>query len=63
MGKIFDRFHILCRNVALIKSDKDTRYAIDSVVTHDGVRMQCLALNELSTFRTKLGVESYEKVS
>lgn len=50
------------RNVAMIKSDKDTRYAIDSVVTHDGARMQCLALNELSTFRTKLGVESYDKL-
>ena len=65
MEGIFDRsdnYYGTCRNVAMIKSDKDTRYAIDSVVTHDGARMQCLALNELSTFRTKLGVESYDKV-
>lgn len=46
----------------MIKSNKDTRYAIDSVVTHDGLRMQCLALNELSTFQTELGVEAYDKV-
>lgn len=46
----------------MIKSDKDTRYAIDSVVTHDGMRMQCLALNELSAVQMKLGVEAYDKV-
>ncbi|ONK59788.1 uncharacterized protein A4U43_C08F10700 [Asparagus officinalis] len=50
------------RKVAMIKSDRDTRYAIDSIVTHDGTRMRCLALNELSTFRTKLGVEAYDKL-
>lgn len=50
------------RMVAMIKSDKDTRYAVDSVVTHDGARMKCLPLNELSTFRTKLGADAYDKL-
>ncbi|CAN6713070.1 unnamed protein product [Malus baccata var. baccata] len=39
------------RNVAMIKSSKDTRYAIDSVVTHDGVKFPCWALSDLSLFR------------
>ncbi|KAM2035274.1 hypothetical protein EV2_039281 [Malus domestica] len=39
------------RNVAMIKSSKDTRYAIDSVVTHDGVKFPCWALSDLSSFR------------
>ncbi|KAM1125051.1 hypothetical protein PS2_040131 [Malus domestica] len=33
------------RNVAMIKSRKDTRYAIDAVVTHDGVKFPCWALS------------------
>ncbi|KAJ6812879.1 thymidine kinase-like [Iris pallida] len=50
------------RRVAMIKSNKDTRYAVDSIVTHDGARMHCLALSELSTFRTNIGVEAYNKL-
>ncbi|KAL6658060.1 hypothetical protein ACP70R_004307 [Stipagrostis hirtigluma subsp. patula] len=50
------------RSVVLIKSDKDNRYGLDSVVTHDGTKMACWALSELSSFRDKLGIESYDKV-
>jgi thymidine kinase len=48
--------------VALIKSDKDNRYGLDSVVTHDGTKMPCWALPELSSFQDKLGTEAYDKV-
>ncbi|KAF3783651.1 Thymidine kinase [Nymphaea thermarum] len=50
------------RQVALIKSDKDTRYAKSSVVTHDGTKMSCWALPNLSMFRTKIGAEAYHKL-
>ena len=56
----FSRRH--CRTVALIKSDKDNRYGLDSVVTHDGTKMACWALSELSSFHDKLGIEAYDKV-
>ncbi|KAK1295676.1 Thymidine kinase [Acorus calamus] len=51
------------RTVVMIKSEKDTRYGLDSVVTHDGVKMPCWALNELSTFKAKLGPEAYDKIN
>ncbi|PKA59935.1 Thymidine kinase [Apostasia shenzhenica] len=47
------------RRVAMIKSDKDTRYGLDSVVSHDGVKMPCFALSELSVFQSKIGDEAY----
>ncbi|KAH0983977.1 hypothetical protein GBA52_011154 [Prunus armeniaca] len=50
------------RNVAMIKSSKDTRYAIDSVVTHDGAKFPCWALPDLSSFRQNFGGEAYEKL-
>lgn len=50
------------RNIAMIKSSKDTRYAIDSVVTHDGAKFPCWALPELTSFRQKLGDDAYEKL-
>uniref|UniRef100_A0ACD5Z1F5 Uncharacterized protein n=1 Tax=Avena sativa TaxID=4498 RepID=A0ACD5Z1F5_AVESA len=50
------------RTVALVKSDKDNRYGLDSVVTHDGTKMPCWALPELSSFQDKLGTEAYNKV-
>ncbi|XP_042376301.1 thymidine kinase-like [Zingiber officinale] len=50
------------RNVAVIKSDKDTRYGLDSIVTHDGAKMPCIALPELSVFRERLGAEAYNKL-
>ncbi|KAM0072826.1 putative thymidine kinase [Helianthus debilis subsp. tardiflorus] len=50
------------RNIALIKSSKDTRYAIDSVVTHDGNKHPCWPLSDLSSFKQKVGEEAYDKV-
>jgi thymidine kinase len=50
------------RNVALIKSDKDNRYGLDSVVTHDGTKMECWAISQLSSFHEKLGIQAYDKV-
>ncbi|XP_041005506.1 thymidine kinase a [Juglans microcarpa x Juglans regia] len=50
------------RNIAIIKSSKDTRYAIDSVVTHDGMKFPCLALPDLLSFRQKFGDDAYEKL-
>ncbi|CAL9129501.1 unnamed protein product [Musa acuminata var. zebrina] len=50
------------RSVAMIKSDKDHRYGLDSVVTHDGVKMPCFAVSELLSFRDKLGAEAYNKL-
>ena len=46
----------------MIKSSKDTRYAIDSVVTHDGAKFPCWALPDLSSFRQKFGEDAYNKV-
>ncbi|CAL9174786.1 unnamed protein product [Musa hybrid cultivar] len=51
------------RSVAMVKSDKDARYGLDSVVTHDGMKMPCFALSELSSFRDKLGTEAYDKLN
>ncbi|GMP77848.1 hypothetical protein CsSME_00033987 [Camellia sinensis var. sinensis] len=50
------------RNVAIIKSSKDTRYAVDSVVTHDGTKFPCWALQDLLSFRQKFGDEAYAKL-
>lgn len=55
--------HLLCRNVAVIKSNRDTRYGLDSIVTHDGVKLPCVALPSLSLFRQKFGFDAYEQVS
>ncbi|KAK7245964.1 hypothetical protein RIF29_40818 [Crotalaria pallida] len=50
------------RNVAVIKSNKDTRYGLDSIVTHDGEKFPCLALTNLASFKQKLGVDAYVKL-
>lgn len=50
------------RTVAMIKSSKDTRYAIDSVVSHDGVKFPCWALPDLSSFKKNFGVDDYDKL-
>ncbi|GLT74562.1 hypothetical protein SLA2020_463500 [Shorea laevis] len=50
------------RNVAMIKSSKDTRYAVDLVVTHDGQKFPCWALPDLMSFPLRLGKEAYEKL-
>lgn len=48
--------------MAVVKSDKDNRYGLASIVTHDGVKMACLALSDLSSFRNQFGPEAYDKV-
>ena len=50
------------RNVVMLKSSKDTRYATDSVVTHDGIKFPCWALPNLLSFREKYGHDAYQKV-
>ncbi|XP_074271963.1 thymidine kinase a isoform X2 [Silene latifolia] len=52
----------LGRNIALIKSDKDTRYELNSVVTHDGNKYPCWALHNLSSFRQKIGPSAYNEL-
>ncbi|KAG2688567.1 hypothetical protein I3843_09G102800 [Carya illinoinensis] len=50
------------RSVALIKSNKDTRYGLDAIVTHDGVKLPCWALADLSSFRQKFGPDAYAQL-
>ncbi|KAK7831951.1 pentatricopeptide repeat-containing protein [Quercus suber] len=50
-------------SVAIIKSNKDTRYGLDSIVTHDGAKLPCLALPDLSSFRQKFGLDAYDQKS
>ncbi|RZC76530.1 hypothetical protein C5167_000653 [Papaver somniferum] len=50
------------RNVEVVKSSKDTRYGLDSIVTHDGKKLSCWAMPDLSSFRAKLGDEGYDKL-
>ncbi|CAN8252058.1 unnamed protein product [Cochlearia groenlandica] len=48
------------KNIAVIKSDKDTRYSIDSIVSHDGEKFPCWALPNLSSFKERFGFDAYE---
>ncbi|KAL6571970.1 Thymidine kinase a [Orobanche minor] len=50
------------RSVAMIKSSKDTRYAVDAVVTHDGTKFPCWPLPDLLSFKRQIGVDAYEKL-
>ncbi|XP_024983867.1 thymidine kinase a-like [Cynara cardunculus var. scolymus] len=50
------------RNVAIIKSSKDTRYGLDSIVTHDGEKLPCWPLEALSSFKERIGIEAYHKL-
>ncbi|XP_050387303.1 thymidine kinase a-like [Argentina anserina] len=50
------------RNLAMMKSSKDNKYAIDSVVTHDGAKFSCWALPDLSLFRHRFGGDASEKL-
>ncbi|KAG5252445.1 thymidine kinase [Salix suchowensis] len=50
------------RNVAIIKSNKDNRYGLDSVVTHDGVKLPCCALPNLSSFKQNFGQDAYDQL-
>lgn len=56
-------FIFVCRNAAVIKSSKDTRYGLDSIVTHDGEKLSCWPLEALSSFKERIGLEAYHKVS
>ncbi|KAK4485004.1 hypothetical protein RD792_007612 [Penstemon davidsonii] len=49
-------------NIAIIKSNKDNRYGLDSIVTHDGVKLPCLPLANLLSFKEKIGSEAYDKL-
>ncbi|XP_075647406.1 pentatricopeptide repeat-containing protein At4g16470-like [Castanea sativa] len=53
---------IIKESVAIIKSNKDTRYGLDSIVTHDGAKLPCLALPDLSSFREKFGLDAYDQL-
>ncbi|KAK4798135.1 hypothetical protein SAY86_030461 [Trapa natans] len=50
------------RKVAVIKSNKDTRYGLDSIVTHDGAKFQCMALANLSSFKQMFGADAYDEL-
>ncbi|KAL9251759.1 Thymidine kinase-like protein [Drosera capensis] len=47
--------------VSIIKSDKDVRYGLDSIVTHDGDKYPCFALKDLSSFRQEFGGRAYDE--
>ncbi|KAK6269131.1 hypothetical protein QUC31_013291 [Theobroma cacao] len=53
---------VMIGTVAVIKSNKDTRYALDSIVTHDGMKLPCWALANLSSFRQKIGPDTYDQL-
>nr|XP_021861004.1 thymidine kinase b-like [Spinacia oleracea] len=42
--------------------DEDTRYELNSIVTHDGDKLPCLALHDLSSFRQKFGSIAYDEL-
>ena len=46
----------------MVKSDKDNRYVISAVVSHDGVQMPCVAVPSLAAFREHVGEEEYRQV-
>lgn len=50
------------RSVAIIKSDKDIRYGLDSIVTHDGAKFPCFPLADLSSFRQTIGHRAYDEL-
>ncbi|KAJ4828511.1 hypothetical protein Tsubulata_049614 [Turnera subulata] len=53
---------LVAGNVAIIKSNKDTRYGLDSIVTHDGVKLPCWALSRLSSFKQTFGSDAYKQL-
>ena len=62
MMRCFFFTSLLCRSLAIIKSNKDTRYGLDSIVTHYGAKLPRLALPDLSSFRQKFGLDAYDQV-
>ncbi|KAM7280615.1 hypothetical protein ACFE04_007749 [Oxalis oulophora] len=49
-------------SVAIVKSSKDNRYGLDSIVTHDGVKYPCYPLTQLSSFRERIGIDAYNQL-
>ncbi|KVI01112.1 Pentatricopeptide repeat-containing protein [Cynara cardunculus var. scolymus] len=62
MRSIFSFQLWMNQNVAIIKSSKDTRYGLDSIVTHDGEKLPCWPLEALSSFKERIGIEAYHKL-
>uniref|UniRef100_A0A7I4C4I3 Thymidine kinase n=1 Tax=Physcomitrium patens TaxID=3218 RepID=A0A7I4C4I3_PHYPA len=50
------------RKASLVKSDKDNRYAVSAVVSHDGIQMPCVAVPNLAKFRERVGEEAYKQI-
>lgn len=50
------------RNAALVKSEKDTRYGLSAVVSHDGMHTPCWAVPSLEAFRDQIGEDEYTKL-
>ncbi|MCO5547776.1 hypothetical protein L7F22_001228 [Adiantum nelumboides] len=50
------------RKIALVKSDKDTRYGLTSIVSHDGRQMPCWAVPSLASFKSQIGEQEYAKL-
>ncbi|XP_010493419.1 PREDICTED: thymidine kinase b-like [Camelina sativa] len=48
------------KKIAVIKSNKDTRYCTESIVTHDGEKFPCWSLPDLSSFKERFGTDEYE---
>ncbi|ESQ31859.1 hypothetical protein EUTSA_v10004737mg [Eutrema salsugineum] len=48
------------KKIAIIKSDKDTRYCVESIVSHDGEKFPCWAIPDLASFRERFGLDAYE---
>ncbi|AED93115.1 Thymidine kinase b [Arabidopsis thaliana] len=48
------------KRIAIIKSNKDTRYCTESIVTHDGEKYPCWSLPDLSSFKERFGFDDYE---
>ena len=46
----------------VLKSDRDSRYSKDRVVTHDGRSRACYAVSSLETFREIVGEETYQSI-
>jgi thymidine kinase len=49
--------------VGLVKSNKDTRYGVAAVVSHDGFKLPCVAVSNLAAFRAHVGEAQYKEVN
>lgn len=47
------------KRIAVIKSDKDTRYCAHSIASHDGEKLPCWSLPDLSRFKERFGYDAY----